>query len=87
MTPEEYWEKHVEIKGDGLDCGMCKSRFLLGWKAALKYEDVKKAYPYYFTLDECIYQSVDAKKGEIMFSHDCEVVKKCYDFIKRNIQE
>ena len=37
MNRNEYWKKYVEIKGDGLDCGMCKSRYNLGWDAALEY--------------------------------------------------
>ena len=39
MTREEYWQKHVQIKGDGLDCDRCETRFNLGWNAAMKYGD------------------------------------------------
>ena len=37
MTKEEYWKKHIELKGGGMNCNMCESRFSLGWNAAIKY--------------------------------------------------
>ena len=35
------------------------------------------------TLDECIYMAVSAYGGEGSFQHDCEIVKKVYEFIGR----
>jgi len=34
-------------------------------------------------LDECIYMAVSANSGEDAFRHDCEIVKKVYEFIGR----
>jgi len=35
------------------------------------------------SLDECVYMAVSADSGEGAFQHDCEIVKKVYDFIRQ----